>query len=212
MWNYRRLIMNKQLILMIAFVFALTCIMAEPSFLFKQAQTAEMVVPCIDENSNPCENTVVCNFTSLYPNGSSMISNEQMSYIAAGQYNITLSKVQTEIVGEYLDSVQCSGINSGFSSFTHKVTPSGETGVLGLTIILYCIVFVILGLGYVLKQPYIAILGTLGLMFLGLYSYNNGLDEFNNTITQTISMVVVALGAILSIVIGLEIINENYND
>ncbi len=113
--------------------------------------------------------------------------------------------------GAYCHMIHCnSSAFGGFEESCFEVTPTGESGnMLGLYILLYAILFGIVIFGVSAKSEWIAIIGGLGLIFLGIYTLNTGIIIFRNVATEVIAWITIALGSIVSIVIGITLIEDN---
>lgn len=118
--------LGKKIILgVLLLVLIMPIISAESSFIFQQNSEAEIKVSCIGTSYNYCPNTVGCNLTIQYPNGTTLLEDKVMTYNPSF-YNYTLLSNQTTILGEYSASVSCSASLYGFSTFNFKITPNGE--------------------------------------------------------------------------------------
>ncbi|GAG29535.1 unnamed protein product, partial [marine sediment metagenome] len=78
---------------------------------------------CVDEIEQPCNATIDCNITTLYPNNTALIDNQPMTHTDA-YYYFTLN--ETSILGTYSNSIFCTGIGNGFSTFTFDINPTGK--------------------------------------------------------------------------------------
>jgi len=105
---------------------------------FKQNEVAEIKVPCFN-NGTLCSTSATCNITVIYPNGTSVVDNQEMTLSDTySYYNYTLNENQTVKTGEYDLIVWCQdGVYSGFSTFPITINPTGEelTDTLGFTTI-----------------------------------------------------------------------------
>lgn len=90
-----------------------------------------------------------------------------------------------------------------------KVTPTGDEGILGLSIIILFVAFFLPFLGLFLQNKEITILGGFALMIIGLYSYNDGIDIYLNRLTEVFSIIMIGLGAMFALYSAMELIREN---
>jgi len=99
---------------------------AEESFIFERERPIDLDHPCVDSLEAPCDSSILCNITILYPNGTRLIDNGPMTARGAGFYNFTITSSQTGNSGEYSSSIQCIGSSeNGISTFNFLITPTG---------------------------------------------------------------------------------------
>jgi len=116
----------KKLILLIFSMFLLVSIVsATSSFVFEQDEAVDLKIACVDEIEQPCNSTIHCNITILYPNSTALVDNQVMTY-GAVYYNYALNENQTATLGEYSTNIFCSGVGNGFSTFTFEINPTGH--------------------------------------------------------------------------------------
>ncbi len=158
-----------------------------------------------------CGTCTFNNITSiLYPNSSIAISNVEM--IRDGTfYSYVLNNSLTITNGDYIVNGfgDLDGVNTTWN-YNFLVTPSGEDdSLLGFFVIVYLILTGIVVFGFYVQSEWIAILGGMGLIFMGVFILNTGIVIFRNDATLVISLVTIGLGAIISIGTGMELINNN---
>lgn len=155
-----------------------------------------------------CANCTAVNVTSvLAPNGVQMIGNGIMTK-SGTEYNRTFCN--TTQIGEY--TYNTLGNPDGIFtvqpvSFT--ITPSGNSNMLGLFIIVIAIIYAIGFLGFFGKHVWVSMLGGMAMIALGIYTINNGIDMFRTQITEVFSWVTIGIGAIFALVAGIDLIQEN---
>lgn len=181
---------------------------------FEQNQIDDLRVPCFN-NGSYCSSTASCTITINYK-GISIAKNATMDN--QGQYfNYTLTKTRTFKTGDYDTSVVCydGAAGSGASTFTYLVTPSGndDSGLNQLILIGTALLFSIgfIWLGFYKNDPYIVEFAGIALLLLGIYVMNNGIGNYRNAITLTVSVVAIGVAAYISTKTGIEIIQENMN-
>jgi len=117
--------MKKLIIILMIGMFLISIVAAaELSYIFKKDTEVDLKLPCYDENSSLCINTVDCNITVLYPNTSAIVNHGEMQW-NENFFNYTIPDTMTNIEGEYSASVSCDGSYSGFSTFHFKINKSG---------------------------------------------------------------------------------------
>ncbi len=101
------------------------------------------------------------------------------------------------------------GTLSGSDTFSYQVSPSGNTNVLGLFIIVIVIIYAIGFIGFFGKNVWVSVLGGLAMIALGLYTLNSGIDVFRTTITEIFSWITIGIGAIFALTAGIELIQDS---
>ena len=151
-------------------------------------------------------NTTSVNITSVnYPDGSTAVSNILMSQLTPYNFNYTFCS--TDISGQYNYGYFDTERNVYANSFT--ITPSGLDNALGYFIIAFVIVYVIAFVGFFGKSEWVAIIGGLAMISLGMYVILNGIDAYRTTLTDVIAWWTIALGAFFSLYAGTSVIQDN---
>lgn len=204
--------MNKNLVIgMIGIMCVMTILSAievEKGYTFKQNTEINLKRTCYF-NGTYCDISTRCNITITDRDNNNILINSIMgnTTINYPNWNKSLSKNNNLLIGVYKDDMTCCNINGcGSETFYHEITPSGEKNVLGLMIILF-----ILGYGITLAGAWsrnipTTIIGGMGMMILGLYTLNNGIDVYRNFATQFFSIVTSAMGGYWTFVAGMELI------
>lgn len=155
-----------------------------------------------------CSNCTFNNISSvLYPNSSIAISGKGMTRNGT-EYNLTFCRTAT--TGDYI--VNGFGDVDGLVTtwaYILPVTGSGFKGILPFHIFIFVLLYFVALIGIFLKNEWITILGGMGMLVLGIFSINNGIDVYRNSMTNVISLVTIGLGAIFSIVAGISVIENN---
>jgi len=155
-----------------------------------------------------CANCTFVNVTSvIYPN-TTQAQGVLVMAKTGSEYNV--SYCRTGVTGTYTYNTlgNPDGTNV-VQPVTFEVTPSGLEGVLGLFIIVIFMIYAIGFFGFFGKHEWIAILGGMAMIILGIYMFNNGIDVYKTAITNVLSLVTIGLGAIFAISSGAHIIEEN---
>ena len=108
---------------------------------------------------------------------------------------------------------QCNNSAIGcFVSAPMEVTAEGEptTSLLNLNIFFYVLVFIIIILGFWIKNEYVTLIGSITLTVISVLMYNDGIGIYNNEITRIVTSIFAMIGGFISIKIALDIINENF--
>ncbi len=140
------------------------------------------------------------------PDRSTLIINTNMTFISGGTFNYNFS--DTSQIGRY----DVTGISDGCENtftFFFEITPSGFINTLGLYLVFLIVLIGIIILGFSINEAWFVILGGMGFIMLGLYSYNNGIVDFRDTfMSLAISLFEIAVGAILAIGAGIQKIDN----
>ena len=180
----------------------------DPDFTFKQVTQIDLKRPCFN-NGTWCSPSAICNITIQSPNGDLIINNTRMTN-QVSYHNVTLAKSQTVSLGTYKADMICGdGGLFGSDTFFYQITPSGDKDILGLTIILILLIYIITFFGFFGKHEWISVLGSLGMIILGLYTMVSGVDIYRNFMTDAFSIITIGLGAIIAITAAISIIEEN---
>lgn len=155
-----------------------------------------------------CSNCTFVNITSIIqPDSVKVISNSPMTKLGT-EYNYTFCGTSKQGTYTYTTLGDLDGVNS-VEAITFDVTPSGNSNVLGFSILVILIVYSIAFLGFFGKHEWITILGGMGMIALGIFTINNGIDIYRNFITDVFSWASIALGVIFAFEAGLSLIDIN---
>ena len=114
-------------------------------------------------------------------------------------------------IGDYTYVTHCNSTNfGGVVSVKIAVTPTGElTNLVPFFIVLYLVLFGIIVFGFYTKIEWFAVLGGMGLMFMGIYTMNNGIIIFRNVATEFVSWLTIAFGAMAALIAAISVIEDN---
>ena len=166
----------------------------------KQGKTARLV--------QVCDNCTFVNITTIqYPDSTLLSVNKAMTKNGA---NYNYSFTGTGSIGDY-SYTTCGNPDGVFTCETANflVSASGFDGMLGLSIVIMFLTYAIAFIGFFGKNEWVTILGGLAMITLGLFTLNNGIDIFRNTMTEAISFTTIGLGAFFSIFTAIEVVNSN---
>lgn len=155
-----------------------------------------------------CQDATYINISSVsYPNSTNAISNIEMISAGSGEYYYDFN--DTNNLGRYDVRGISDGCTKTFATY-FEISPSGQNGVNNIVfmIILIVIIYGISLFGFFGRNETMTILGGLALMFLGLYTINNGLIVYRDDLTRFFSIISIAWGAISSIVAGISLIES----
>lgn len=186
-------------------IIILICLLIPVVFAQQQSLGTFKQNSCINLKQT-CSNCTYNNISSvIYPNASQALGQSEMTKTGT-EYNYTFCS--TSFLGTYIVSGfgDLDGVVSVWS-YDFDVTPNGETGNLGLYIMLTIVIIGTLLFGVFTRNIPITMLGGLFCMAFGLYTILNGFDSFRNLGTQIFSMALISGGAYWGIRAGLESID-----
>lgn len=157
-------------------------------------------------------NATTCNVTYIqFPDGVNLIINKVMTK-TGNTFNYTLNSNNFTQLGDSCIGVSCSdGTIQETGSICRSITPSGSNNILGFFILIIVVIYAIAFVGFFGKNPWVAMLGGMAMLGLGLFTINNGVDIFRNQITEIFSWTTIGLGAFFALYSGVAVIQENYN-
>ena len=154
-----------------------------------------------------CKNSTYANITRIV-SPTRIILNGQYSMSKTGNdYSYSYSNF-TEI-GDYYVYGICDEDNTYTTwAFTIPITSSGQQSQIAL-IFLFCIICIgLIVFGMYIQNEWVTIIGGLTTVLLGLFFLLNGIDTFRSSITESISIVLLFVGAFFSLVPAIELIQR----
>jgi len=153
-----------------------------------------------------------CTLHLYTPNSGKHIFEGNMSFRSTNSIDffVNMSGGNFSELGQYAVLYYCevTGEIGGFLEHPFFVTPTGSSSAFGLQIFLFIFLFGLIIFGFFIKNEWIVILGGMGLIALGIFSLTQGISDFRNDLTQMVSLVTIGIGAIVSIVTSLQVIND----
>lgn len=206
--NRQKTLQNKRYFFLVASLFFI-------ALFFSESAVAEVItLGTFKQNTNipltqVCDNCTYVNLTQIQlPGNNGFLTLNALMTKNGQNYNYTFTS--TDKLGDYIYTT-CGDPDGVLTceSVGFKVTPSGSANILGLFIIVIATIYGIAFIGFFGRNEWISVLGGLGLITLGLFTLNNGIDIFRNTITDVFSWTTIGLGSFISLFTGVELINEN---
>jgi len=180
-------------------------VMASAEYLPQQQNTAFTLT--ITSN-----NATACNLSSIqYPDGTQTLFNLALTKDSQTFYK-TIASGNYSQLGTTCHYVSCTdGITQETGSVCREVTPSGNSGSnnSAFIILVFALIYGIAFIGFFGKNEWVAILGGMAMLGLGIYTINSGIIVYQDAITEVLSWTTIGLGAFFSIFTGLEVINDN---
>jgi hypothetical protein len=164
-------------------------------------------------NGVPKTSGISCDFHLYDGTGIETFSGTNSLADDEGDYIFNLTKGNFSKVDNIYYFIRCnSSTLGGFSESILNITPSGNGGTpanIAFFILVILLVYGITFVGYIKQDYYITILGSMAMLFLGIYLFNNGIIIFRDDLTKYISYLTIGLGAIISVVMSVFIIQDN---
>lgn len=201
---------KKELFLFLFCLILAVSLVSAADMISGQGEELNIVRTCFN-NGTFCSSSAECNLTITNPNSHIIINNDRMTNNVSF-HNFTLNKDQTVVLGIYRAIMTCTdGTVHGGDTFTIQITPTGDPGnLIGFFIILFVIGYGMVIFAFVNENKQIAILGGMALITIGVYTGINGIDIYENSATEMISIFTWAFGAIVSTVAGIEWLKETF--
>jgi hypothetical protein len=158
---------------------------------------------CVDIKT--VSNSTAINISSLsWPNSTVIVNNKVMNKT---DHTFNYTYCGTKVAGKYIyDYVDASG-NVYVNDFV--VTPSGDLTSNTFFIILLILSFALLLIAFIYKNYVFAFISGLTFLVAGVYTMIYGFGNITSTYTYVIAIVIIGLGAILSITSAFDMVNEN---
>ena len=119
-------------------------------------------------------------------------------------YNYTFNKNSKPGVYQVFGHCDEDGIDTPWA-YSYDVGVSNIAFYIIIIVIIYAIAFI----GFFGKNEWVAILGGLGMIALGLYTINNGIVIYKDFITNIFSWTTIGVGAFFALYAGVSVIYDN---
>jgi hypothetical protein len=188
-------------LLSLCLLFTFSCVSAEVSTsdTFSLNEQFSYTKPCINDG-NWCSAAATCRYTFYDKDNAIQYNNVLATEVSDNsgslwQYNIT----QTETGTYKVDMVCVDGADSGSATLYYKVTGNGDDGSMLFNIVIICLSFGIIILGFSMKDPTLTIFGSFGLYFVSLYTLFNGIGGIKDpTTTWAIGLILLGVAMYIS--------------
>lgn len=197
---------------MLALLFVSPLILAETNTIdvqdvFKSGQTVDYKKPCFN-NGTYCSSSATCNYTMYYPNNDLLIDNKPATNKIA-YYNYTF--VAPATIGIYKVDMTCIDVDlKGSETYYFEVTGSGFNNTIGFYFFILLVSAGIIISGFMIKDAWIAILGTFGLYFLGIYIILNGIMGMKDFVTTwATGIILLGIAGYISVNSAMEVVEEH---
>ena len=199
---------NKILLFLFIGIFFLSFVSAEPKYIGEQYEDLEITETCVVRGF-PCPNDFLCNITIKDPNLDVLVLNSPMTRNDT-MYNYTF--VSTDILGDYKYNIFCSNLTqSGNKEETLRVTTTGrEQNVMISLLLLFCSLGLFI-LALYMKNHAVGFLSGILFLISGVYLMLYGIGNLADLYTRSIAYVVIAFGAFITIISGIEWLEDVEN-
>lgn len=155
-----------------------------------------------------CDNCTFVNLTYVQHPDSTIENISRLMTKYGSYYNYSYQNTGQQGTYKYTTCGDADGVYT-CQSVDFLITPSGYNNYLGITIVVIVAIYGIALFGFFGKNEWLSIIGGMGLILLGLFTLNNGIDIFRNFMTEAFSYLTISIGALFSITAGISIIEEN---
>lgn len=156
-----------------------------------------------------CANCTFVNITSVTAKTNEGQSVQLMGDVAmtktGSEYNYTFCK--TGYIGEY--TYNTLGNPDGVLTVEPVTFNIGQNSII-LYVIIFIIIYAVSFIGFFGRNIWVSLIGGFGMMALGIFVMNAGIDGFRMFITNVISIITIGIGAIFALTAGLELIKDTY--
>ncbi len=171
---------------------------------FKLNEIINYAKPCFN-NGTYCSAVAVCNFTVFNPDNTVLVDNI-VAINSDAYHNTTFSVINLGV--HKVDMICNDGGLNGAETFYFEVTGSGFNDTIWFLVFILIFSVGVMILGFKLLDPWIVILGTLGLYFVGIWILFNGIAGIKDMVTTwAISLILLFLASYISIKSAIELLN-----
>jgi len=178
-------------------LFSITFVSAEdPAYTFRQYETVDLKISCLDVDKSVCGSNIGCNITILYPDHTVLVDGNEMTY-NANYYNYTLVPSNTSVLGIYSASVSCVGVFHGFTPFLYEITTTGRIPQIRLHLFLILCSLGLFVTGLFTKSNWLGLLSGIFFSITGIYFMIYGFADMADLYTRTIGGILIGFGLII---------------
>lgn len=146
-------------------------------------------------NGFPITSGINCSFHLYDEEGNHIFQGYDDTASSTYDYSFFILGNNFSKIGAYYYFTQCNSSSlGGFGDSVLYINSSGLTGTLGLFVIAFLLFFGLTFYGIRIKNIWVSLIGTFGLLLLGLYTSFNGIDIYKNELTSAVSYVTIAIG------------------
>lgn len=174
----------------------------DKDYIGKQYTSVNLIETC-SANGFPCDSTYSCRITIADPDHRVLVMNQSMT---RNQTIYNYSFTDTSVLGTYITEVFCG--NGTFSGVDPegviKITTTGRIGGLKTALFLFFTSLGVFLLGVLLRNFALGFLSGILFLVTGIYMMVYGLEDVANLYTQSMSLISIAFGGIVTIAAGIE--------
>jgi len=165
--------------------------------------------PC-SNNGTYCGPTAVCNYTFYDTDNTIRVNNQIAINVGANGSSIWQYNISHDTTGLYKVDMFCTDAGlKGSTTMYYQVTGDGNNTSLGFYALILLLSFGIVIFGFVIKDAWMTMLGSMGLYFFGLYVLFNGIAGTKDAITTWgIGIIILGVAMYISIQAGMEVMDS----
>lgn len=145
-----------------------------------------------------------------------------LSTVSSQSQTYDLNAAMTNLVGKTFNYTFCDTLDLGLYTYDYfdaegnvyvngfTITPAGNASNVWYFIFITVLFYFIAIFGFVKKIGVMSSLGGLGMLALGVYFANGGLDIYRDTITLWVSYLTIGLGGYFALAPVVDVIAENF--
>ncbi len=199
----------KKIILTIILGICLISLSSATDYIGKQYEDINIFETC-NINGFFCDSSYLCNITISDPDLNLIVLNSPMTRNDT-IYNYTI--VSTDLLGDYSIDIYCDNVTfAGKDESVLKITTTGREPNMMITIILLLCSLGLFILALYLKNHAIGFISGILFTISGIYLMIYGLGDIADMYTRAIALVVIAFGAFIVLVSGVEWLEDIEGD
>lgn len=160
-----------------------------------------------------CANCTYVNLTTIthFPDATITSVNAQMSKLDSSDYNYTYCNTTELGTLVYNTLGDPNGILVN-QQVSREITPTGNSSNIWYFVLVTGLFYFLAIFGFTKRNGVMAALGGIGMIVLGIYFVNGGLDIYRDTVTLTLSYITLGLGSYFFLAPTLDTLVEAFND
>lgn len=181
-------------------------VIADAPLIFQSNQPYNVKIPCVN-NGTYCSNSAVCNLTVIYQDGSTIIQNGIMNNQGT-YFNYTVN-VNLSQLGDYRGTMNCidNGLG-GIKTFSYSLTSTGDNSNWSFWLILAFFSLILVIIAMYSGNEYMMFIASGAILVTGIYSMIYGIMSIANVYTQSIALIIIAIGIFFLVISSLKAIAE----
>jgi hypothetical protein len=143
----------------------------------------------------------------MYPDSSYALNTETIMTANGDLYNYTFTL--TDNLGVHTVYGHCNeDLSDTVWVYTFTITSSSQNLSDSMYFLIIGLVYAITFVGFFGKNETVTVLGGMGMMVMGVWMVINGIGDYRNNMTTTISMITIAIGFATSLIAAFSWVND----